>query len=77
MATASRPTTTVVYRRKSNLKAQFEGGLSYSSFKRSVPGNFNVGLIGSTCTGLPWQPALPSPAAPQGRGNNARHGFRV
>jgi hypothetical protein len=37
-------------RRKLNLKATFETSLPYSSFKRMVPGAFNVGLIGSTCT---------------------------
>jgi hypothetical protein len=44
-----------VWRRKLNLKAKFEGVPSYSSFKRSVPGAFNMGLIGSTCTALHWQ----------------------
>jgi hypothetical protein len=47
-----------------NLKAKFESGLSYFSFNRLIPGAFNVGLIGSTCTALPRHalPAL-SPAA--------------
>jgi hypothetical protein len=35
------------------LKAKFESGSSYFSFSRLVPGGFNVGLIGSTCTALP------------------------
>ena len=43
---------TLMYRRKLKLKAKFECGLSYFSFKRLVPGGFNVGLIGSTCTTL-------------------------
>jgi hypothetical protein len=34
------------------LKAKFEGGSSQFSFKRLVPGSFNLGLIGSTCTTL-------------------------
>jgi hypothetical protein len=38
-----------------NLKAKFEGVSSYFGFKRSVPGAFNVGLKGSTCTALPGQ----------------------
>jgi len=41
--------------RKSNLKANFERGPSYFSFKRSRPGAFNVGLKGSTCAALPGQ----------------------
>jgi hypothetical protein len=40
-------------RRKLNLKAKFEGDSSYYSFKRSVPGSFNMGFIGSTGTALP------------------------
>jgi hypothetical protein len=44
---------TLLERRKLNLKAKFEGGSSYHSFKRLVPGAFNVGSIGSTCTALP------------------------
>jgi hypothetical protein len=36
-----------------NLKANFEGGSSYFSFKRLVLGAFHIGLIGSTCTALP------------------------
>jgi len=42
----------VMYRRKLNLKPKFESGLSSLSFKRSVPGGFSRGLIGSTCTAL-------------------------
>jgi hypothetical protein len=42
-----------MYRRKLNLKAKFESGLSYVSFKGLMPGAFNVGLIGSSCTALP------------------------
>ena len=39
------------------LKAKFESGSSHVSLKRLVPGAFNVGLIGSTCTALPEEPA--------------------
>ena len=35
------------------LKAKLESGLPYFSFKSLIPGGFNVGLIGSTCTALP------------------------
>jgi hypothetical protein len=42
-----------VKRRKLKLKAKFEGGSSYYSFKRSVPGAVNLDIIGSTCTALP------------------------
>ena len=42
-----------VYRRKLKLKAKFEGGSSYYSFKRLVPGAFNLGLTGSACTASP------------------------
>jgi len=45
--------TASLQRRKWRLKAKFEGGSSYYSVKRRVPGAFNVGLIGSTCTALP------------------------
>jgi len=45
----------MVQRRNLNLKAKVESGSSHFSFKRSVPGGFNVGLIGSTCTALPWR----------------------
>jgi hypothetical protein len=51
--TYRRPTS-MVYRRKLNLKANFEGDSSYYSFKRFVLGAFDVGLIGSTCIALPW-----------------------
>ena len=40
-------------RRKWDLKARLESGLPYFSSKRIVPGAFNKGLIGSTCTALP------------------------
>jgi len=52
----------MVYRCMLNLKAK---SLSYSSgfsFTRFVPGGFNVGLIGSTCTALPWRRARPGTA---------------
>jgi hypothetical protein len=42
-----------VQRRKLKLKASIESGSSYCSFKSLVPGAFNMGLIGSTCTALP------------------------
>jgi hypothetical protein len=35
------------------LKAKLGSSLSYFSFKSLVPGAFNVGFIGSTCTALP------------------------
>jgi len=41
-------------RHKLNLKAKFKSGSSYFSFKRIILGVFNVGLIGSICTALPW-----------------------
>jgi hypothetical protein len=44
-----------LYRRKQNLKAEVESIVSHFSFKRLVPGSFNLGLIGSTCTALPSQ----------------------
>ena len=40
-------------RRKLKLTATFESRSSNVSFKRSHPGAFNLGLIGSTCTALP------------------------
>jgi len=45
------------------MKAKFESGSSYLSFKRSDPGAINVGLIGGTCTALPGE---------RGRGRAAR-----
>jgi hypothetical protein len=44
--------STQLQRRKLNLKVKFEGGSSYHGFKRVVPGGFNMGFIGSTCTAL-------------------------
>jgi hypothetical protein len=46
--------------RKLYLKAKLESTSSYLSFKRVVSGAFKLGLIGSTCTGLP---GLCTPAA--------------
>jgi len=46
-------TAPMVQRRKLKLKAEVESSMSHFSFKRLVPGGFNVGLIGSTCTALP------------------------
>jgi hypothetical protein len=37
---------TLVKRRKLNLTAKFEGGAPRYSFKRLVPGAFNMGFIG-------------------------------
>ena len=34
-------------------ESEFESNSSYFSFKRLVPGAFNLVLIGSTCTALP------------------------
>jgi hypothetical protein len=42
-----------LWRRKLNLKAKFESGSSHFSFKRLVPGAFNVRFTWSTCTALP------------------------
>ena len=53
-ATSSRVlTATSMKRRKLKLKANLESDFSNYSFKRLVPGAFNVGLIGSTCTTSP------------------------
>ena len=46
------PARAVLWRRKLNLKAEFESIISHFSFKRLVPGGFNLGLIGSSCSGL-------------------------
>ena len=35
------------------MKAKLESGSSHFSFKRLVPGSFNLGLIVSTCTAIP------------------------
>jgi len=50
---APREYPTSVKRRNLNLKAKVESGSSYFSFRCLVPGAFNMGLIGSTCTALP------------------------
>jgi hypothetical protein len=47
------PSTTAVYRRKLNLKAEVQSGISHFSFKCLVLGAFDVSLIGSTGTALP------------------------
>jgi hypothetical protein len=49
-----RITEAMVWQRKLNSKAEIEGISSYSSFKRLVPGAFNVDFTGSTRTALPW-----------------------
>jgi len=36
------------------LKAKYEACSSNVSFKSLLPGAFNVGFMGSTCTALPW-----------------------
>ena len=42
---------------QAEFQAKFEGGLSYYSFKRLVPGGaFKMGYIGVTCTALPTRP---------------------
>ena len=41
-------TRAVLWRRKLNLKAKFESSISHFSFKRLVPGGFNLGFRGST-----------------------------
>jgi hypothetical protein len=53
---------TMLWRRKLNLTAKFEGGSSYYPFKRLVPGAFNMDFIGETCTALPC--TSPSPRHP-------------
>jgi hypothetical protein len=45
---------TLMWRRKLNLKANFEGSSSYYSFKRLVSGVLSLGFKGPTCTALPW-----------------------
>jgi hypothetical protein len=45
----------LVQRRKLNSKAKFEGGSPYYGFKRLVPGAFNMCLIETACTNLPWR----------------------
>jgi len=40
------------------LKGKLESSQSYCSFKCLIPGGFNVGVIGSTCTALPRPRAL-------------------
>jgi len=63
-----------------NLKAEVESSASQCSFKRLVPGGFNLGLIGSTCTALPGdQPLGPratqhSTRAPTGNRNSCEGG---
>ena len=54
----------VLQRRKLNLNAEVESSTSQFSSKRLVPGGFNLGFIGSTCTGLPYPPALVPLRAP-------------
>jgi hypothetical protein len=44
--------------RRLNLKAQVESSILHCSFKRSVPGGFNLGFTGSTCISLPGPAGL-------------------
>jgi hypothetical protein len=53
------------------LKAKFEGGSTYYSFKRLVPGAFKMDFIGSTCTALPSAAANASSAAMMAAGDRA------
>jgi len=41
-----------------DFESKVEGGSSYKRFKRSVPGAFNMGFIGSACTARPWPQVL-------------------
>ena len=56
-----------------DLKAEVESSISKFSFKRLVPGGFNLGFAGSSSTALPWpmreEMALPgmAPDAPAPR----------
>jgi len=52
LATTPLASSSSLWRRKWILKAKIECSLSYSSFKRLVPGGVNWGLIGPTCTAL-------------------------
>jgi len=52
-AEARDSTATSVWRRKLRLKAKIESGSSHFSFKRSVPGGFNVSFKGTTCAASP------------------------
>ena len=40
-------------RRRLNLKPKIESSLLHFSFKSLVPGGFDMGFIGSTCSALP------------------------
>jgi len=60
------------------VEAKNESSFSYFSFKRLVPGAFNVGFIGSTCSVLPlggW-PAPPRPNARPAPRRRSRHAPR-
>jgi len=43
----------MMQQRKLKLKAKLETSLLYYSFKHLIPGGFNLGFTGSTCTALP------------------------
>ena len=57
----------MVYRRNLNLKAKSATRSLHISCKRLVSGAFNLGLIGSTCTALPWCAWTPGTAGPPRR----------
>ena len=44
---------------KLDLQAEVERSMSHFSFKRSVPGGFNLGFMDSTCTASPGMTLLP------------------
>ena len=48
------------------LKAIFESGRSYFNFKRLIPGGFNKGFIGSTCTAGPYLGLYVAPVVLEG-----------
>jgi len=62
----------MLYRRKLNLKATFETGSSYLSFKSDVPGAFNSGIIDRPISvyrlgEMPIQSCGQSVSAPRGK----------
>ena len=51
-------TRTTLWRLKLYLKAKLESGSSHLTFRRLVPGRFNLGLRGASCTSVPCVAAV-------------------
>jgi hypothetical protein len=72
---AGAPAVAAQFEPESKIEAKLKTVLSYSSFKRLVPGALNMGFVGSTCTALLRPPPGPRMIREEyQRGPGIRHG---